>query len=47
VLGKFKTSFLFGLHGAALLPKHRAKDQDTIIKQSFICIYQQINGSAV
>ena len=32
---------------AALLPKHRAKDQDTLIEQSFICIYQQINGFAI
>ena len=34
------------LHAAALLPKDCAKDQDTLIEQSFICIYQQINGSA-
>ena len=38
---------LFGLHAAALLPKHCTKDRDTLIEQSFICIYQQHNGSAI
>ena len=28
--------FLFVLHAAALLPKHRTKDRDTLIEQSFI-----------
>ena len=35
------------LPAAALLSKHRARDQDTLIQQSFICDYQQINGSAI
>ena len=30
----------------ALLPKHSTKDRDTLIEQSSIRIYQQINGSA-
>ena len=30
----------------ALLPKHSTKDQDTLIEQSSIRIYKQINGSA-
>ena len=34
------------LYAAALLPKHRANDQDTLIEQSFIGRHQQINGSA-
>ena len=42
---------LFALHAAALpralLNKHRSKDRDTLIEQLFICIYQQINGSAI
>ena len=46
-LGKLKTIVLFGLHAAALLPKHRIKDRDTLIEQSFLRIYQQINGSAI
>ena len=32
---------------AVLFCKHRAKDRDTLIEQSFICVYQQINGSAI
>ena len=28
------------LPAAALLCKHRTKDQDTLIEQSFICVYQ-------
>ena len=35
------------LHAAALLLKHRAKDRDTLIEQSLICICQQIIGSAI
>ena len=46
-LGKLKTIVLFGLHAAALLPKYRIKDRDTLIEQSFLRIYQQINGSAI
>ena len=41
------TIVLFVLHAAALLPKHRTKDRDTLIEQSSIRIYQQINGSAI
>ena len=32
------------LHAAALLPKHCSKDRVTPMEQSFIHIYQQING---
>ena len=48
-LGKLKTIVLFALHATALLPKHRIKDRDTgtLIEQSFLRIYQQINGSAI
>ena len=35
------------LSAVALLCKHRAKDRDTLIEQSFICVYQQINGSVI
>ena len=35
------------LPAAALLCKHIAKDRNTLIEQSFICVYQQINGSAI
>ena len=45
-LGKLKT-ILFGLHAAALFPKYRIKDRDTLLEQSFLRIYQQINGSAI
>ena len=43
-LGKLKTIVPFGLHAAALL---HIKDRDTLIEQSFIRIYQQINDSAI
>ena len=43
VLGKLKTIVLFGLRAAALLPKHRIKDRDTLIQQSFLRIYQLRN----
>ena len=46
-LGKLKTIVIFSLHAAALFPKHRIKDRDTLIEQSFLRIYQQINGSAI
>ena len=32
---------------AAALLCNRAKDRVTLIEQSFICIYQLINGSAI
>ena len=35
------------LPAAALLCKHCAKDPDTLIEQSFNCVYQEINGSAI
>ena len=46
-LDKLKTIVFCGLHAAALLLKHRIKDRDTLIELSFLCIYQQINGSAI
>ena len=35
------------LHTTALLHKHRTKDRDTLIEQSFIRINQLINGFAI
>ena len=35
------------LHATALLSKHCSKDRDSLIEQSIIYIYQQINGSAI
>ena len=40
MLNYFKDVTNLFLHAAAELPKHCAKDQDTLIKQSFIHIYQ-------
>ena len=43
----FKDATSLFLHATVLLPKYLAKDRDTLIEQSFICIDQQFNCSVI